>query len=82
MTVLMIQHPDATRGWIRQMALAMADVMLLPDDQCPVDPARPFADAPRIYAEDEAEHRAAQAPSHAVSDSCRVLGHFEVGFTG
>jgi hypothetical protein len=86
MGVLMFQHPNATRGWIAQMAFDMADVMLMSEDQRGADPVRPFADAPRIYAEDEAEHEAAhKAPAVVpltVPDSCRVLGHFTVGFTG
>ncbi len=46
-------------------------------------PERPFAHQPRVFAEDEAEHAAALAtPAVALErpDSCRVLGHFEVGF--
>lgn len=82
MGVLMQQHPNATRGWICQMAFDMADVMLEPHGPHRADPARPFAHAPRIYAEDEAEHAATQAMAPTVPDSCRVMGYFIVGFTG
>lgn len=82
MTVLMTQYPDACRGWIAQMANDMAEVMVS-DRSRDAAPALPFANNPRVFAEDEAEHaRAVATPAIAMErpDSCRVLGHFEVGF--
>ena len=84
MTVLMTQHPNACRGWIAQMANELAEVMVS-DRSRDITPERPFAHQPRIYAEDEAEHAASVAPPAValqVPDSCRVLGHWVVGFCG
>ena len=79
MTVLMVQHPNATRGWIAQMSHEMAAVMASGAAR-DVRPGQPFADAPRIYAEDEAAH-AAQAAQLPVPDSIRFLGRYVPGFT-
>lgn len=56
MAVLMIQQPNATRGWIAEMAWQMADVMAKAGDKDRglfITPDAPFADTPRVFAEDE-----------------------------
>ena len=78
MTVLLLQHPTATRGWIAQMANALADEMV----SWPSRNARPHeavADAPRVYAEDEPNRAGPMRPT--VPDSIRYLARFVPGFT-
>ena len=54
MVILMSQHPNATRGWIAEMSLSMADVMMRRQlSAVESDASTKFADTPRIYAEDE-----------------------------
>ena len=55
MAVLMALHPNCTRGWIAQRAWEMADVMVTAGKKPSVvlTPDVPFADTPRVFAEDE-----------------------------